>query len=350
MTTTAFATTLEGLADASQPLKLGDLNGLSNARRADVQLFAERWPTIPVQRRREIVRGMGDLIAASFEVEFTPLSRVALSDPDVEVRATAIENLWESEAEDLIQPYLTFLSQDEGVSVRAAAAGALGKYMFLAEMEELDEAQAALVRRSLLTTIRDPREDIEVRRRAIESIGFLGDEEVRAVIEDAYNSPDDVMQASAVTAMGRSLDQYWSGMVLLELANPNPRVRLEAVLASGELELRQAVPALVDLLEEPNRAILLATLHALGQIGGPVARQALEMMAESDDEEIAQEAEDALAELQFGSGDDWLVYDLNAASLDPDSGDFGDSDADDEMDELDGFSTLWRRTDDEFDD
>ena len=220
--------------------------------------------------------------------------------------------------------------------------------MLLAEMEEIDEGKAASVRQALLVTSRNPLEDVEVRRRAIESLGYLSDDEIRAVIEDAYNAPSEKLQASALSAMGRSLDQYWSGTILMELSNPNPEVRLEAVRASGELELKRAVPALVDLLEDPHRPVLLGTIHALGQIGGPVARQALEMMAESEDEEVVQGAEDALAELEFASGEDWLVYDLNAGSADDAGPD--DLDTDDELDLDETFRTLWQRRDNEFDD
>lgn len=345
MSKTSFATTLDYLG-GSASFKLADLNGLSNARRADTQLFAERWPAIAVERRREIVRGMGELSEENFEVEFTPLYRVALYDVDAQVRAAAIDHLWESEDPTLIEPYLKYMTQDEATPVRAAAAKALGKYMLLAEMEELDEVQAASVRQALLTTSRNPLEDVEVRRRAIESLGYLSDDEIRAVIEDAYNAPSERLQAGALSAMGRSLDQYWSGTILMELSNPNPEVRLEAVRASGELELKRAVPALVDLLEDPNRPVLLGTLHALGQIGGPIARQALEMMAESEDEEVVQSAEDALAELEFAGGDDWLVYDLNAGSAD--DAELGELGADDDLDEA--FRTLWQRRDHEFDD
>ena len=349
MSKTSFASTLDHLADSSALFKLADLNGLSNARRADTQLFAERWPGIAVERRREIVRGMGELSEDNFEVEFTPLYRVAMHDADPQVRAAAIDNLWESEDTALIEPYLKFMTQDEASEVRGAAAKALGKYMLLAEMEELDEEQAASVRQALLTTSRNPVEDLEVRRRAIESLGYLSDDEIRAVIEDAYNAPSEKLQASALSAMGRSLDQYWSGTILMELSNTNPEVRLEAVRASGELELKRAVPALVDLLEDPNRPVLLETIHALGQIGGPVARQALEMMAESEDEEVVEWAEDALAELEFSSGEDWLVYDFNARQAD--DAEPGEPGADDDELDLDeAFRTLWQRRDNEFDD
>jgi HEAT repeat protein len=352
MTKTPFATALDNVANSGLALDQADLAGLSNARRGDVTLFAQRWPTITVERRRAIMQRFNEIIDESFEVEYTALNRVALADTDPQVRATAISNLWESDDEALIDPYLKFLTDDEAAEVRAAAATALGKYMMLAEMEELDETQGGKIRQALLATIRNPTEHLEPRRRAVESIAFLGDEEVRAILEDAYNSPYEEMQQSALFGMGRSLDQYWSGTILLELANSSPTLRLEAVRASGELELRQAIPLLIEMLEDPDRAVLMSAIHSLGQIGGPIARRALDLVAESEDEEIAQEAEDALAELQFASGDDdWLVYDLNRSGADDDdeTGLIWDEGGLD-LNDPDAFDVLWKNRDREFDD
>ncbi|MFN8485250.1 MAG: HEAT repeat domain-containing protein [Anaerolineae bacterium] len=315
MATTEFEKALRRVSDLSGPLDTMALFGLSNARRGDVALFGEHWPTIPVERRREIMADLGALSAESFEVEFTPLFRVALDDTDAEVRAKAIENLWEDDDPVLAPRYVSLLGHDDSPAVRGAAANALGKYMYLAEMEELDPKLAADIRQALLESVRNPLEITDVRRYAVESLAFLGDDEVRGVIEDAYNTSSEQMQASAMRGMGRSLDPYWSGLVLMELSNADPRIRQEAIWASGELELKQAVPTLVDMLEEPNRDLLIGVIQSLGRIGGPIARQALELVAESEDEEIAEEAEDALSELLFNEGEDWLEYEFNATAL-----------------------------------
>ncbi len=316
MATTEFQKALSRISNMTESLDTTALYGLSNARRADAALFAERWPAVPVERRREIMAELGALSNESFEVEFTPLYRAALDDADAEVRAQAIQNLWEDDDPVLAPRYITLLAHDESSTVRAAAANALGKYMYLAEMEELAPELTVDIRQALLTAVRNPLETTDVRRYAVESLAFLGDDEVRGVIEDAYNSTDENMQASAVRGMGRSLDPYWSGLVLMELSNSAPRVRQEAVWSSGELELKQAVPTLIDMLEEPNRDLLIMIIQSLGRIGGPIARQALELVAESEDEEIAEEAEDALSELLFNEGEDWLEYEFNAAALD----------------------------------
>jgi hypothetical protein len=337
----AFAALLDRLVDINSAVSGVELAALSNVRRAEYQLLADRWTQIPVERRRQIMRGIGSLIEESFEVEFTPVNQLGLSDSDSEVRATAVSNLWENEDPAYIPTFLTLLNTDDTTAVRAAAASALGKYVFLAEMEELDEDDAAPIRTALMRVIHNKTEPLEVRRRAVESIAFFGDEQVRTIITDAYNDIDESMQVSAVFAMGRSLDEYWSGTVILELGSSNPELRFEAARASGELEIKRAVPALVDLLTDSSQDVQIGAIRSLGQIGGPVARRALELMVESDDEVLAQEAEDALGELQLVSSEDWLVYDLESGELSQDVTD---------IDDLDEFDILWQRRDRDADD
>ena len=50
-------------------------------------------------------------------------------------------------------------------------------------------------------------------------------------------------------------------------------MRYAAALASGELGLRQAVPVLARLLDDPDSQVREATIYALGQIEGSEARK-----------------------------------------------------------------------------
>jgi len=65
---------------------------------------------------------------------------------------------------------------------------------------------------------------------------------VREIIEAAYYHEDQRMRTSAVFAMGRSADPYWSDLVINELQSSRPEMRYEAAMASGELELAAATP------------------------------------------------------------------------------------------------------------
>jgi len=298
---TNFEGFLEGIGDSQRPLSISSLYALSRATEAEMEAFANRWPKVEVERHRCIIRSLVEITEASFEVDFGPIFRFCLADEDEEVRAKAIDGLWEDEDVALIDPLVGMLKGDPSVLVRAQAAIALGRFALLAELEELNERLGGIVRGALLGVIRDPEEAMEVRRRAVEAASFFGDEEVTGIIEAAYCDAEEKMRISAVFAMGRNADPYWNEVVMAELESPNPEMRFEAARACGELENAEAVPKLIRLIGDPDREVQGAAIWALGQIGGEEARRVLRACCRSDDEVLRDVAEDALAELEFFS-------------------------------------------------
>jgi len=291
---------LAHLCNVSERLNVRYLYALSGITHEQLQRFRQVWPTIERTRRRQVMRRLVELVEQSFELNFDPIFLLAMGDEDSEVRATAIDGLWENEDQALIAPLVHLLRADEAVQVRAAAAIALGRFVLLGELEEIDRAPAMLAEQALLEAIHQADEDLEVRRRAVEAIAYSGEAGVREIIEAAYYDEDEKMQASALFAMGRSADPYWRKLLLKELDNPNPELRFEAARACGELEVSLAVPRLARMaFEEADREVQEAAVWALGRIGGREAREALEACYESDDEVLSQAAADALDELDL---------------------------------------------------
>ena len=140
-----------------------------------------------------------------------------------------------------------------------------------------------------------------VRRRALESLGYSGREEVVPLIEAAYHEKNPDWVVSALFAMGRSSDDRWKKQVLSQLRAPDEDIRSEAIHAAGELELASARPVLLDLLEdEEDLELRRELIWALSKIGGEGVRDRLEELldAETDDEE-AEFIEEALDNLFF---------------------------------------------------
>ena len=281
-------------------LHTGSLYIFSKMNRESLSIFRSVWPTIPTQRRRDVMQELVQIGEVNFEVYFDPVFLLGLADEDAEVRASAINGLWEHEDPALIGPLVHLLRTDEAAIVRAAAATALGQFIYMGEVEDIDQHQALLAEEALLDTIHQGAEDIEVQRRAIESIAYSSEPAVVQIIENAYYDEDEKMQASAIFAMGRSADLSWRPQVIAELENDNSEIRFEAARACGELEAGDAIPKLVEIVEEdPDLQVQEMALWALGRIGGPVAQEALEEYLESDVEAIALAAEEALDELNL---------------------------------------------------
>jgi hypothetical protein len=328
---------LDQLGDERQSIPYSKLYPLSDLSGQQLAEFRMAWETLTGETRRWIIHALAEFAEATFEVNFDAIFRIALEDSDNEVRATAINGLWENEDLDLIGPFLVMLRKDPSPQVRAAAASGLGRYVLAGELEKLAQPVQARIMTELLTASLLVSESIEVRRRAIESASYACTPEVHDMLEMAYYDEDERMRLSAVVGMGRSCDQQWKSIILEELESNSPAMRYEAAWASGELMLRQAVPLLARLVHDPDRQVSSAAIWALGQIGGPLAKQILTEAYDDADEDTEVSLDEALAELALAEGElDLALYD------------FSDGEEEELLD--DGFITLWEDDDEEDED
>ncbi len=121
--------------------------------------------------------------------------------------------------------------------MRAQAANALGRFVYLGELEEIPEQDLDQVEDVLLQVLQSDEHEL-VRQKALKSIGYSGREELKSFIQNAYLSTNDNWIKSALVAMGRSADDFWEEQVLTALLNPNPYIQREAIRAVGELEIK----------------------------------------------------------------------------------------------------------------
>ncbi len=75
---------------------------------------------------------------------------------------------------------------------------------------------------------------------------------------------------------------------------------MEAAQAAGELELRQSVPELLELLEDAHPDVQQRAIWALGQIGGKTAERGLRrLLRAAPDTSVTTAAEESLEHLAF---------------------------------------------------
>jgi HEAT repeat protein len=302
---------LQQLGEEPGALPFSKLYPFSDLSSEVLASFRAAWDMVPAATRRRIVQAMVELAEATFEVSFDAIFRHCLGDVDAEVRAAAIDGLWENEEVSLIGPLLTMLRNDPSVQVRAAAATGLGRYVLAGELEELEAPVQMRILTELLTRFHFPEESIEVRRRAVESAAYACTPEVVEAVEEAYMDEDERMRLSAIVGMGRSCDRRWRDIILEELQNRDPAMRYEAALAAGGLMLKGAVPLLSGLLDDADVQVRDASIWALGQIGGAQARQVLLSAYEGADEDTQAILEEALAEQALLEGQlEFMLYEL----------------------------------------
>ncbi len=290
---------INALLDESNPFPPRYLHRFSDLEGADLQSMLQAWPRVNATRRIALLEDLEEIAEDDTMVFFDPFARAIIDDNEPGVRSRAINLLWENEDPALAPRLIEIMRKDPSSEVRASAAGGLGKFIYLGELEEIPAELLRQVEDSLIEVARGSDDDL-VRRRAVESLGYSSRDEANALIRSAYDTNEPDWLASALFAMGRSYDQSWEPDVKRMLRHPKANVLLEAVRAAGELGLESTRRALLDMLEEEaqDAEIRYAAIWSLSQIGGEQVRDTLEeILAETDDDEEAEWVENALDNL-----------------------------------------------------
>lgn len=312
-----LAQLLTALRDDSLPMPSEQLAVLSDLDTPGVEQFLAAWQSLAESRRSALLAALRRLADERIELSFERVNRAALTDPSPQVRRIAISSLWECEDAGLVAPFVSALSRDADGEVRAAAAAALGSFIFLGELERippdvLHGAEDSLLNASAADS------DPEVRLASLELLGYSSRPEVAHLIEAVHRNGDEAGVRSALRAMGRSADPGWEPAVLSGLTSPAPAVRLEAARAAGELDLRSALTGLVELSDDVDDGVRRAAIWSLGQLGGPQAQRTLQRLLRhdlSDDE--GELVNQALENLAFVDGSrDFLLLDYDGSRED----------------------------------
>ena len=214
---------------------------------------------------------------------------------------------------DLANALLTVLrSKEEPEELRAAAAASFGPVLEGAfgefdeelgefedsEMVPISEGQYRTVADALLKIYSDASTPKLVRRRILEA-SVRGDEPWHeAAIREAYASGDRDWVLTAVFAM-----QYVRGFekeTLEALQSTDPEIHYEAVVAAGGKELDAAWTHVLGLVQDEGteKDLRIAAIGAIGGIRPAEAEEILLELVGSEDEDISEAADEALAEME----------------------------------------------------
>jgi hypothetical protein len=266
---------IEELLDQSKPFHPKYLNRLSDLDHPDIEKLAEVWPNVSIRRREALLEDLLEIHLVDDLLNFEAVGEVALQDEAPGIRARAINILREYELVNLLPTFLDMAENDPDEEVRASATTALGTYVYMGEVEEISRSKLQKVEDCLLRLISNSDTSL-VHRKALEALGYSSREEVISLIEKAYKSGNIEWLTSALIAMGRSVNPHWNKHVLKMLTNTQPLIRAEAASAAGELEISDATPLLLELLEDSDFDVRMAAIWALSQVGGSGVGEALE--------------------------------------------------------------------------
>jgi len=300
-------------ADANFPARF--LKEFSDLAPADLDALKKAWPQVGLNRKRNLLRDLNAAYKEDTLLLYDDVAQAFLDDPDALVRAQAIRLLEESSDLRLLRRLIVIGQDDPDVGVRTETATVLGQFVRLGEEGRVPQALKRQVEEILLRDVKE-QQNAYLQRAALESLGYSSRPEVPQLIESAFERPDTHWAASALLAISRSFDARYQEQVLVSLNHEDSQVRLLAVQAAGELELKTArLPLLTMLEEEDDDEVLEAVIWSLSQIGGEDVRDYLQALldAATDDDHI-EFLEEALANLSFT--EDLEGFDLMAFNPD----------------------------------
>ena len=299
-----FQTVLDALVDTTSPFPGSFLTRFSDIQASDLNLLKNIWPTIKPKRRLSLVEELINLNEHSTIVCFDDVAVLFLEDEDTRVRTTGLRLLRNSEDFRLIPRLIRLLEKDKQVVVQAAAAGALGTFVLLGELDKISPEKLHQIEHALLPRITAANDDL-IRRSALEAMGYSSRKEMDRLISDAFEESDPDWVASALVAMGRSSSEEWGMRILRSLIHPDSEVVMEAIRAAGMLNLAGAVEPLLEMLdsgEEMDKELRYAAIWALSEIGSEKASAALEALLENaETDEEADFVENAIENVDVGS-------------------------------------------------
>ncbi len=301
MTELNFQNVLDHLLDSKKDIPQNHLGYYSDLDPKSLRLFLDIWSSVKPERKLLLLDSLLSHLDSDTLVSYEEIGKALLDDSNSEIRARAIGLLAESNDPKLVDSFINIFLNDSDLAPRMEAANMLGEFVLLGELEELDAHTQQEIEDALISVIRSE-DNPALRRKALESLGYSSREEMMNIIESAYQRSDVNWVASALKAMGRSHDNVWNENVISKLLDDDPRVRYAAAQAAGELEIEQASPIMLQMLEdeEEDDDVVSAAIWSLSQIGGEDARvYILNLLENTDDEETIAFLEDALENLDF---------------------------------------------------
>ncbi|MCX6054801.1 MAG: HEAT repeat domain-containing protein [Chloroflexi bacterium] len=303
-----FTEVSSAIKDIDHPFPAKLLRGFSDLSSKDIKELILIWPNLPLERRIALLEDLEEITECDTLVNFDELAKIVIVDENPMIRVLALRLLWESEDSRLVPGIIDLMLGDPDEAVRATSAGLLGRFAYLGEMEKIPSVIKISVVKNLQEVATS--EDLDqVRLRALESLGYSSNPKVPALIRTAYSSNKNLWVASSLCAMGRSADDQWADLVIEKLHSGDSEILFEAVRASGELELTEALDPLLALLDDNlcDSEVRLAAIWSLSQIGGDEVKEKLqELLADAEEDEEIEWIEKAIENLELNGNPEGL--------------------------------------------
>lgn len=246
---------------------------------------------------------LSDLGTWEWPDEAKELVSQGLASQQPEQRLAALECVGETLDRDLMRAAMDLLQGDPEDLVRAAAAITLGPALELMSIEvedgvdseaNMDAAEAddlplsvadfRTLEEHLKRIALDPDQPTEVRRRSLEAAVRSPRDWQQDVVRQAFANEAIEWQLTAVFCAG--FLKGFRGEISDALDHEDPEVRMEAIRAAGECDIKALGPEILDLAKDEDvlLPLRLAAIDALASLAPEGTEEFLEQLSKGDDE------------------------------------------------------------------
>ena len=255
------------------------------------------------ERRAAFYQGMKETHHESFEYDFSPIAKIGLEDADGEIRADAIEILGLEDSRETGARILEAAQSDPSEKAQITAIDVLGQYMLEDDLGGTIPVDRKKLREALEKLIEN--KSAAVRRAAVVAYAVSETKRVNEIIRGylAGNDRDELI--AALRAISISMNDEFSESVLELLEHDDEEIVIEAIRAAGALQLKEALPALFEMISRFDRItpdLLLAAVGAVAEIGDESGMDVLETLGEAAvdmDDEITEAVDDCIDTLNM---------------------------------------------------
>ncbi len=209
----------------------------------------------------------------------------AMDSEDWEVRERAVRIAGKVRESIFVEPLIRLASSDPNIYVRDRAIWTLGAYGDQRAIEPL------------VSILKDA--DATLRQRGIEALGKIGGaESENALAGLLLYEENEVVRNLALDQLLSLADRRFVALLKDELANPDARVRRNAVEALAETKEPELLETFVDILKsDPESSIRRLAAHFLGELKSAEAFDALIIAIGDESADVRREAAESLLKL-----------------------------------------------------
>lgn len=288
---------IKNISDDNIPYKYSELIHISHIKREHLEFFFKNWYKISKPRKIDLLKKFILLSEENLDLDYSPIFIKLLKDNDHQVKQLALEGLWEYEDREIIDPVISLLNQNYPNEVRVSAVALLGIFITNALDNKVIKRDAEKIVANLKLIFKSD-ENLNIRKKVLESLSPYEDEEINSFIYEAYESNDIEFKKSGIFSMGETYKEKWLPQILYELQSPHPSIRFEAVNAYSKLCNSNKISEIAKLIKDDDNEVRLAAINAIGIIGGPSSKSFLRKISKDSDSVSTEAAKEILKNIE----------------------------------------------------